>query len=80
MTNLTRRDYDRWTEDQWKGKKVRSLRKVANGWAEMPAGTVFTVDGKFKGLSLASEPCSCCGIRMRVNRVDVHSLELADPT
>lgn len=77
MTALTRRDYDRLNADEWKGKRVRSRRPLVNGWAEMPAGTIFTVEGKFKGFSLRSDPCSHCGIRMRVDRVDFAALEMA---
>ena len=73
---ITEAHYRRFTEEQWKGRKVRSLRDMRNGYAELPAGTIFTITGKYKGFSLVSDPCATCGVKIHIGRVSGASLEL----
>ncbi len=56
------------------GDRVRSVRDIKNGWAELPSGTVFTVTRRFAGYGLRSDPCKCCGIRVHVTRVQEWSV------
>lgn len=73
---MIKTDYNRWTQTQWTGKRVRSLRELRNASAIIPAGTVFTVVGKFSGLELLADACNCCRIQMRISRVGVEYLEM----
>lgn len=73
---VNKRDYNRWTHAQWRGRRVRSLRELRNASAIIPAGTVFTVKGKFGGLELLADACNCCRIQMRISRVPIEDLEM----
>ncbi len=57
------------------GDVVRSTREMRNGYAVLPAGTLFTVTRRFSGYNLDSHPCTKCGIQIRINRVFDDSLE-----
>ncbi|MFQ5647581.1 MAG: hypothetical protein ACE5GM_11695 [bacterium] len=50
----------------WEGLKVRSIRAMRNGQAELPAGTVFTIERNYGGLHLKSAPCETCGISIYI--------------
>jgi hypothetical protein len=78
MAAITASQYSRRAVPEWRGVKVRSLRALRNGWAEMPAGTIFTITRKFSGFDLESDPCEHCGIKMRISRVQPQDLELVD--
>lgn len=73
---MTYTEYDRWTEAQLKGRKVVSGMELKNGSASLPAGTVYTIEKKFKGFSLVSDPCPCCGVRHYITRVKPHAVTL----
>lgn len=73
---ISKQEYKSKTESFWKGKKVASLVPIANGLGELPAGSVFSVTRKFKGFSLTSEPCKCCGVSLRVTYVACWKLTL----
>lgn len=73
---MTRKEYESRTEKQFLGKKVRSTRPLSNGHAKLPSGTVFTIERKFKGFSLRSEPCASCGVQIRITRVPERDVEL----
>ncbi len=60
----------------WEGLKVRSLAPLINGWAEMPAGNIFTVMRNYGGLHLRSEPCSCCGAKFFITKVPENAVEI----
>lgn len=60
----------------WKGKRVRSVRKLRNGFGEMPVGTIYKLHSALGGLSLSSEPCKCCGIEQFIRRVHPRDVEV----
>ncbi len=68
------------TDDWWKGKKVKSLVELKNSWASLPAGTIFTVERKWAGLQLRSDPCEHCGMRLYITKVPYESLEIIEIT
>ena len=68
--------YQRKTEKWWKKQKVRTLITLENGWAEIPPRTVCSVTRKYKGLSLISEPCPNCGVKVKISRVPYRDLQL----
>lgn len=77
MSAITDAEYKRFTEKQWIGTRVRSLVPIKTRYSEMPAGTTWTVKNKFSGFSLQGDPCSCCGIKVSVDKVPVQWLERA---
>lgn len=72
MINLIKRKMD------WEGLKVKSLKPLKNGWASLPEGKVFTVGSWSRGLSMRSDPCECCGVRLSISRVSPNDVELLD--
>lgn len=58
------------------GQKVRSLLPLSTRVGALPAGTVFTITGKMAGLSLWSEPCLHCGVRLRIIKVSPMDVEI----
>lgn len=61
------------------GDVVCSRREMRNGYAILPAGTLFTVKRRFSGYDLDAHPCDKCGVQIRINRVDDGALEYANP-
>lgn len=57
------------------GDVVRSRREMRNGYAVLPAGTLFTVHRRFSGYDLKSHPCDKCGVQIRINRVEDGAVE-----
>lgn len=76
---ITQSDYNRRTDKQWRGVKVRALRPLDNGWITIPAGTICTIDGKFGGFSLRTDRCNCCGVTIRISRVPHDAVEIFHP-
>lgn len=62
----------------WKGLRVKSLRPLENGRANLPAGAMFTVIRNYGGLRLKSDPCPHCSIRFFVNKVPESSVEIIE--
>lgn len=60
----------------WVGRKVRTRRELRNGMGVIPAGTVAIVTYNRSGLSLSTDPCGSCGVRVLINRVPEHDVEL----
>jgi len=70
--------YRKLTERELKGKRVRLLEATYTGAMIIPKGAICTVTGKFKGISLNSEPCPHCGVVIRVMRVQPYQVEFLD--
>lgn len=71
--------YNSHNEDWWKGKTVRTLVEMSNGWFTAAAGTEFTVTAKQGGLHLRRmDPCPCCGLRGHISKVAPVKLELVE--
>ena len=66
---MDRKVYERTTERQLIGRRVRSRVPLANSLCRFPAGTIFAIKRKFKGLELRSEQCPTCGIQTWISRV-----------
>lgn len=63
----------------WDGLIVQSYGRMKNGWADLPAGTLFRVESSHNGLTIVSRPCECCDIKVsisKVHRMDVTILEI----
>lgn len=60
----------------WVGRQVRTKRVMRNGNVSFPAGTVCTVTYNRAGLSLETEPCGACGVRIYITKVGELDVEL----
>ena len=74
---ISKRD-QRQTADWWRGRTVVNTRPLVGRLAEVPAGTRWTVQHKFKGLELRGPKCPCCGVRVRFKQVPFEDLERVD--
>lgn len=63
----------------YKGLLVRTKATIENGRMEIPEGTVCEVRDWYQGLTLKSEPCSKCGVRVSISRVPLSDVELIGP-
>ena len=73
---MTLKEYDRTTNRQFEGRKVRSLVPLQNGRVSIPAGTVFIITRKHRGFHLRSWPCKHCGVQVHISRVGCATVEL----
>jgi hypothetical protein len=60
----------------WIGKTVRTTEVLKNGWMEIPIGTVCAVTDARSGLRLCTDPCAHCGVRVYINKVPPHTVEM----
>jgi hypothetical protein len=70
------RYYETHTEKFFKGKQVKSLFSLRNGYIELPAGTVYTITRKYQGFNLISTGCIHCGGKQNISRVSYRDIEL----
>ena len=78
---ITQKDYKKYTEKYWIGKKVRTLIDIENGSVTIPKGFILMISDKNKGFSLtAIEVCPHCkiGRKLNITRVDPSELELVE--
>lgn len=64
--------------NDWNGQRVRSLVPLRNHYAEVPAGTFFTVTKKWGTLSLISDACPTCGISFVITDVPVEDVAILE--
>lgn len=62
----------------WVGLRVKSIKTIANGSYQMPAGTIFSVENTYRGLTLRREPCSHCRVELYVTKVSVNDVEIVE--
>jgi hypothetical protein len=60
----------------WVGRKVKALRPLSTGRLAVPEGKILTVTRNWKGLTLVTDGCSNCGVRIFITRVSEHDVEL----
>ncbi len=71
--------YDRTTDKQFRGRQVRTLVQLKNGWAEIPAGTLATIIRKRKGFVLETVACPHCGVKVYISHVGPARVDLVEP-
>lgn len=72
---MDKRTYNKTTEREFIGRKVKSIRSMSNGLYRFPAGMTFTIKRKQGGFELLSDPCPHCGIRATVSKVKPQAVE-----
>ena len=73
---MNRGAYAHTPEWKLKGRKVRTMRDLENGWGRIPAGTIATITKKHGGFSLMTEPCPHCGLRASISKVQYQDVFL----
>jgi hypothetical protein len=58
--------------------RFRTRCPLTNYWGTIPPGTEVRVTDKRGGLRILAEPCSCCGVQMRMSHVPMSDLELIE--
>ena len=58
---------------------MESLHEMRNGYAVLPAGTRFTVIRNRGGLTLESDTCEGCGVRVVISNVAESSVKFVAP-
>lgn len=63
----------------YKGKRVRTLRELENGWGVIPAGSIATINHQGpKGSSLQVDACSCCGLKPTISAIQACDIEFIE--
>jgi len=75
MAAITLAEYNRISQKGWIGVRLRSLRPIVTRIAELPAGTLWTVEQKFGGFAVVSDPCPHCGIKVNVVKAQPQAFE-----
>ena len=69
--------YRRLTDDQVRGRLVRTADTMSNAWGTLPTGTLAYITRTYTGFTIETPGCPCCGLRARIGRVDYQSLHHA---
>ena len=78
---ITAKEYRKKTEKEWRDTKVRTLRRLQNGWVIIPKGTILKINSKYLGFGLEGvEECPHCNIgkRLSISRVGPEDLEVVE--
>lgn len=75
---MEQKTYDKTTEKEFIGRKVKSLKTMRNGMFNFPAGMTWTIQRKQGGFELLSDPCPHCGIRAYINKVSPADVDFTD--
>lgn len=63
----------------YKGKRVRTLNELENGWGIIPAGALAMINYQGpKGSSLTIDPCGCCGVKAIISGVQSSDIEFIE--
>lgn len=57
------------------GARLVTVTKLENSLAIIPAGTPLTVDGKWNGFTVLTDPCGSCGIQVKVRQVPARMVD-----
>ncbi|MCE2494590.1 MAG: hypothetical protein J4F40_18665 [Alphaproteobacteria bacterium] len=68
--------YQKMTNAQLIGRKVRTLRTLSNRVEEIPIGTALTIVRKHSGFHLTGDRCEHCGVRVFIHGVEASAVEL----
>lgn len=75
---MDKKTYDLIREREFIGRKVKTLVELNNGWCRIAPGTIATVQRKYNGLGLMTEPCPTCGVRIHISRVRPREVDFVD--
>ena len=73
---MIEKKFQRKTSSWWEGRTVVATSELGNAWMVIPSGTYCVVKRKYKGLSLETDPCPECGVRLKISEVPYSNLDL----
>ena len=59
--------WQRKTDQWWRGQKVVVIKEIRNHHFSIAPGTICTVERKYNGLHIESEPCPHCGTQVSMS-------------
>lgn len=75
---MDRKTYEKITDREFRGRKVKTLVELSNGWCRIPPGTVCTVTKKYDGFDLLGDPCITCGVKVAISHVPPRDVDFVD--
>lgn len=78
---ITQKEYELYTEDYWRGKRVITLKELNNGWFMIPSGTELEITRKYNGFSVEGlDICPHCNIgrKISISRVEPTAFRRAE--
>jgi hypothetical protein len=72
---ISRKEYERIPDREWRGVKVRTTRDLRTGMLKVGKGALATISRKFSGFEIEVDPCSRCKVGAFVKRVPPDALE-----
>lgn len=76
---MDRQQYERTTNEEFRGRKVRTLVSLNNRLFTIPPGTICTIERKFGGFDIQTNSCETCGVKVRISKVPARDLKLIYP-
>ncbi|MHC4617241.1 MAG: hypothetical protein ACYTEQ_05760 [Planctomycetota bacterium] len=73
---MDQRFYKQHTNHFFKGKKVRTLTELRNGYMVIPEGSICEIRFKYNGFDLTGPRCERCGVAVSIGRVSYRDVEL----
>lgn len=75
---MDKKTYDQIRDREFRGRKVKTLVELSNGWCRIAPGTVATIQKKYNGLDLMTDPCQTCGVKVVISHVQPRDVDLVD--
>ncbi|WCA57561.1 hypothetical protein G6M16_007595 [Agrobacterium tumefaciens] len=78
LTPISMATYNRLSDREWVGVHVITLEEIrTRGGVIYPKGSRAEVTRKFGGLHLEGDPCTCCGVKLRLTKTPPMKLAIA---
>lgn len=75
---ITRMEYQKFTEEEWKGTRVKVVSPLVCGSLELTVGATAIIERKFLGFALRSDPCECCKVKVRISKCPLFALQVIE--
>lgn len=63
---------------KWDKARVKLTKPARNMLASLPVGTEGQVTKQGRGLEFTSDACKCCGVQVRISRMDRDYFEIIE--
>lgn len=73
---VSRSIYERYKEEYWKTKRVKTKCTLRNSLIKIAPGTICRISRKRGGFTLVTDPCSCCGVSIIIAKVHPENVEI----
>lgn len=76
--SISRKQYLKHSENEWRGVRVKNLTELRNGLVSIPAGSELTIYAKQSGFRVEGSLCPCCQVRPVISKVEPNLLSIID--